>query len=119
MYAKEAKTTPYPKKKMNFLKRWFLRKIRSGIQDLNENGVEIVNAVGVEPVIRSIDNSRLINSEKTIRFHIHFANGGRIVETLQHDRKSDRSTNGLYIVTNDQDFGKELDKIITMESLKN
>jgi hypothetical protein len=105
----------YPEKKMNFLKRWFLKKIRSGMNELNKDMIEEVSVTSL--VTTSV--TRLELTERSFRFNIHFANGGRIVETVRHDRKLDRTNTSLYIVTNDQDFGKEIDKIITMESLKN
>ena len=56
--------------------------------------------------------------DRAINFTVYVANGGRIVETRKYDRKTDRHNNGLYIITNDQDFGREIDKIIVMEGLK-
>ena len=56
--------------------------------------------------------------ERAIQFTVYNANGGRVVETRRYDRQKDRNHNGLYVITNDQDFGKEIDKIITMESLR-
>ena len=53
-----------------------------------------------------------------MNFKIYKASGGTIVETSQYDRRTDRHANGLYIVTDDKDLGKEIGKIITMESLK-
>jgi hypothetical protein len=39
--------------------------------------------------------------------------------TFRHyDRKTDRSNHRLYIVPEDQDFERELSKMITMESMR-
>jgi hypothetical protein len=59
-----------------------------------------------------------LERERALRFHVFQATGGRIVETQRYDHNHDRNTTGLYVITSDQDFGRELDKIITMESLK-
>jgi hypothetical protein len=56
--------------------------------------------------------------ERALHFTVYVANGGRVVETRRYDKKTDRNTNGLYVINNDADFGKEIDKIITMESLR-
>ena len=53
-----------------------------------------------------------------IQFKVYKASGGTIIETSTYDRRTDRHNNGLYIVTDDKDLGKEIGKIITMESLK-
>ena len=53
-----------------------------------------------------------------IQFKVYKASGGTIIETSTYDRRTDRHTNGLYIITDEKDLGKEIGKIITMESLK-
>lgn len=52
----------------------------------------------------------------TIR--VHKANGGRIVAFNHYDRKTDRNYSSVYIVTDEQDFERELGKMITMESMR-
>jgi hypothetical protein len=66
----------------------------------------------------SIGRGPSLDSDKGIRFQVYKANGGMVVETSTYDRHKDRSYNGLYIITDDQDLGKEISKIITMETLK-
>ena len=53
-----------------------------------------------------------------IRFNIHKAHGGFVVETRAYDERNDRNTNKMYVITEDKDLGEELGKIITMESLR-
>lgn len=60
----------------------------------------------------SIDNDRGIN------FKVFKASGGTIIETSFYDRQKDRHQNSLHVITDDKDIGKELGKIITMETLK-
>ena len=57
-------------------------------------------------------------STEPLRLSIYRANGGMIVETRVYDRQKDRSQNQLHIVGNDEDLGRSLAKIITMESLR-
>lgn len=57
-------------------------------------------------------------STEPIRLSIYRANGGMIVETRVYDRQKDRSQNQLHIVGHDEDLGRSLGKIITMESLR-
>lgn len=65
----------------------------------------------------TIDNDGL-DSDKAIRFAAYKASGGMVVETNFYDRIKDRSHRTLHIITDDQDLGKEIGKIITMETLK-
>ena len=53
-----------------------------------------------------------------LRLSIYRANGGMIVETRVYDRQKDRNQNQLHIVSHDDDLGRSLAKIITMESLR-
>lgn len=113
-YAVEASAVPKQKQrtKMNFIKRWLLRSVKDAVEqekDYYHNSPATLISKGPQ----SIDQP-----ERAIQFTVYHANGGRVIETRRYERKTDRNTNGLYIITSDQDFGKEIDKIITMESLK-
>jgi len=63
------------------------------------------------------DNIQL-SRERSIKFEIHNANGGRVVQTRRYDAQKDRHFENLYVITSDQDFGRELEKIMTMEALR-
>ena len=64
------------------------------------------------------ENSFNLSRERSIKFEIHNANGGRVVQTRRYDAQKDRHFENLYIITGEQDFGREIDKIITLESLR-
>ncbi len=53
-----------------------------------------------------------------MRLSIYRANGGTVVETRVYDRHKDRNQTQLHIVSHDDDLGRSLAKIITMESLR-
>jgi len=59
-----------------------------------------------------------INSDKGINFSVYKANGGMVIETRFYDDSKDRNRRGLYVITEEQDMGQEIAKIITIESLK-
>lgn len=59
-----------------------------------------------------------LDDMKSIRFNVFQANGGRVIEIRRNDMKNERTLTALYVITSDQNFGEEIDKIITMESLK-
>ena len=59
-----------------------------------------------------------LTRETSLRFEVHQAQGGRVVQTRRYDERKDRNIENLYIITPDQDFGREIDKIITMEALR-
>lgn len=53
-----------------------------------------------------------------VRFKMFKASGGTIIETQIYNERIDRHINGLYVITNDKNIGEEINKILTMESLK-
>lgn len=109
------------KKKMNFIKRWIAKVSREAWEEARNQPVpreDIVSAKQARLTISGSHPSNIDQPERAIQFTIYNASGGRVVETRRYDRQKDRHTNGLYVITNDQDFGREIDKIITMEALK-
>lgn len=111
------------KKKPWFLKRWIANIAKDAWENRHdyESDNQIKPALSINEIkgltIRQDDQPSL-NRDKAIRFNVYIANGGRIVEVNRYDRTKDRHVEGLYVITNDQDFGREIDKILTMESLK-
>lgn len=70
-------------------------------------------------VVRSDDEHTIhLSRASSVRFEIHQAAGGRVVQTRRYDERKDQNFENLYIITPDQDFGREIDKIITMEALR-
>ena len=63
-----------------------------------------------------IDHSSL--NTTPMNLSIYRAAGGTIVETRYYDRKTDDNNYRLHIITDDKDLGKEIGKIITMETLR-
>jgi len=58
------------------------------------------------------------DNEKSLQFRVWFANGGKVVQTNRYDRHKDRNFTSMYVITEEQDFGREIDKIVTMDSLR-
>lgn len=123
--AEESDFKPDSQKKVKrpgFLARWFLKKLMEGAeyekrQNQERESVKSISRLSNSLVVGSSPAS-IDQPERAIQFTVYNASGGRVVETRRYDRKTDRGSNGLYVITNDSDFGKEIDKIITMESLR-
>lgn len=98
-------------KKMGFFQRWLLKQVQQGHELERYNDVPEASQISAEP--RSIDQP-----ERSVQFTVYTANGGRVIETRRYDRQKDRHNNNLYVITSDQDFGREIDKILTMEALR-
>jgi hypothetical protein len=114
--------SPKKIKRPGFLARWFLKKLMEGAEWEKRQSQEKESAISVNRLSRSMAISAgpasIDQPERALHFTVYVANGGRVVETRRYDKKTDRNTNGLYVINNDADFGKEIDKIITMEALR-
>jgi hypothetical protein len=109
----EAKAPRKQKKKPWFLKRWAINWVREDWANADEN---ILASNRIESI--SPRDTHTLDSDRAIKFNIYHANGGRVVEINSYDLHKDRHKRSLYVITSDQDFGREIDKIITMEALK-
>lgn len=111
----ESDHRPLPQKKIksNFVARWLLKTLKDEV--IKEQRSESMS-IGMNKI--SVGSPSIDQPERAIQFTVYNATGGRVVETRRYDRHKDRSQTGLYVITSEQDFGKEIDKIITMETLK-
>jgi hypothetical protein len=57
-------------------------------------------------------------SSNGMRFNLYKAAGGFVIETKIYDDRNDRNINKLHVITEEQDLGDAIGKIITMESLR-
>jgi len=64
------------------------------------------------------------NSSQSIRdgnngmnFTVYHATGGKVIQFVTYDARTDRSRSELYVITDKEDLGEELGQIITRESL--
>ncbi len=93
------------------MKLTWRQKLRNWLnKDYEDQDLQIPHQVELE-------SSSSINSEG-MRFELHRASGGYVIETRYYDQKTDRHYNKLYIVNDDKDIGHEIGKIITLESLR-
>ena len=107
------------KRKIGFFKRWILKTVREAANADRSSGMSTNDELASSKLTVGRQLSQSIDQpERAIQFTVYNASGGRVVETRKYDRHKDRHSNGLYVITSDQDFGHEIDKIITMESLR-
>lgn len=53
-----------------------------------------------------------------MRLQIYKASGGYVVETRNYDRRKDENFTTMHVITEDQDLGDSLGKIVMMETLR-
>jgi hypothetical protein len=53
-----------------------------------------------------------------MRLQVYKASGGYVVETRSYDRRKDQNNNTIHVITDEEDLGERIGKIIMMEALK-
>jgi hypothetical protein len=64
----------------------------------------------------SVEGNRL--DSEGMRLQIYKASGGYVVETRRYDNNKDRHFNSMHVITEEQDLGEALGKIVMMEALR-
>ena len=99
---------------MKFIWRYVFRKLR----DIgNEPDTYQENAMRGSKV-SSLSMSPEGDWGDGLNINVHSAHGGKIVTFRKYDRKNDRNNNNVYIIPDDQDFERELGKLITLEAMR-
>jgi hypothetical protein len=96
---------------------WLKRRLRNWVNNLDEAEQVMKMSSKHRGLAISTSDGEILSTEP-LRLSIYRANGGTVVETRVYDRQKDRSQNQLHIVSHDDDLGRSLAKIITLESLR-
>ena len=95
--------------------KWLKRQLRNWLNSDDELN-EATQRLKSRGLVSSTSGD--FDSDNGLSIRVHKAHGGKIVAFNHYDRKTDRTTNSVYIVTDEQDFERELGKMITMESMR-
>jgi hypothetical protein len=100
---------------MNWFFKWLRKKLDHSVY-AKEDAPQIGLAINKSRrhIIKDSDDL----STEPIQFKMYKASGGWAIEFRQYDNKNDRMDANLYVVTNENDLGKSISQIITMEALK-
>ena len=97
----------------NFYK-WMFQYSRRKLENLESQLNEVSNKMSSGAVM--VD--RGMGGSEDLNFRMYKAENGHVMEVRHYDRRTDRHNNKLYLITDDQDLGAEISKIITVESLR-
>lgn len=87
-------------------------------QKMKEIGNEPEPGLAINSARATIRRNDDFEGDNGLSMRVFKAHGGRIVSFNHYDRKTDRESKSVYIITDEQDFERELGKIITMESMR-
>jgi len=106
---------------MKWFDRWFHRRWMNSWQnrdELEELLAEPRTSAKPRPIKLGRDEDDPHDVLEGLRIVIKKVIGGTLVTFRFYDSRTDRSDQRTYIITDEQDFEKELGKCITMESLR-
>jgi len=106
--AKQSAIRPARRVKRKEMKLTFKQRIRNWLNSDNDD-MDAVPTLAVEADRLQSDG---------IRLQIYKASGGYVVETRGYDRKTDRNHNTMHVVTENEDLGDRLSKIVMMEAMR-
>ena len=98
--------SPRKLRKAKKMKLTFKQRIRNW---LNSNEYE-------QDIPQLVESDRL--SSEGMRLQIYKASGGYVIETRSYDNHKDRHHTNMHVITEEQDLGDALGKIVMMEALK-
>lgn len=102
--------------------RWLGNKINqaNSVEEADSPGINLIGSNrATKKSLRavSVRESDELNTEP-ITFKMFKASGGWAIEFRQYDNRNDRVDTNLYVVNDEQELGKHISQIITMEALK-
>ena len=108
---------------MNWFYKWLGNKIYWANQNEDDEDMEAIPSAphvissGRRNKISKVRENESLDTSP-ITFKMFKASGGWAIEFRQYDHKTDRVDTNLYVVNGEEELGKHLSHIITMEALK-
>jgi hypothetical protein len=105
---------------MNWFYKWLASKIDDSKYAETEETIGLNSISSARPKSRRIATVREGDelSSNPITFKMFKASGGWAIEFRQYDPRNDRVDTNLYVVNDEEELGKHISQIITMEALK-
>ena len=101
--------------KMNWFDKWFYKQSKKAWENKHKFEAD-------QPMEASLDVPRITRAHRIdqhgLNFTVYTADGGTVIELRRYDHRKDDHEHKLFVIHDDSDLGKELDRIITMEALR-
>lgn len=101
---------------MKWFDRWFYKKAKWAWENKDEMEEDILVPRRKRAAMLQVEET--VDWGDGLRINLKKVIGGYVVSFRSYDRQRDTSEEKHYIITDDQDFERELGKIITLESMK-
>jgi hypothetical protein len=98
---------------------WFKRKVAEwATRELREEAAYSNQTAGLAIPKGLSSRNNIGSNNNKLHFAVYKAQGGHVVEFNHYDQKTDRHYEALHIITDQEDFAKELGNIVFMECLQ-
>jgi len=103
--------------------KWFWRYVWNKMKQIGDEPIEKDEILqsgtyGIGASVTSARSRDHFEGDSGLNMRVYKAIGGRIISFSHYDRRTDRENRSVYIITDEQDFERELGKIITIESMR-
>jgi len=95
---------------------WLYNKLKARYEPMTINKSAGLAIGRPNRTVGSFDHS-IVEGQRPMQFTVIRAQGGHVVEFKHYDPKTDRTSGGLYIINDQDDFSKELANLVMMECL--
>jgi hypothetical protein len=102
---------------MNWFDKWIAKKVRRAWENSqDEKQSYTLNSIGIKTA-ELVSRDRM-DSNPDLNFRMFRAENGYVMEVRYNDRRTDRTTTNLHLISDQEDLGQSIAHIITVESLK-
>ena len=106
---------------MGFFEKWLARKVRKGLNQQKQDEERAINHISQDKyhVIGSMTKGNdTLDSFPDLNFRMYKAENGWVMEVRHTDKRTDRQSSNMHIITDSEELGDSIAKIITLESLR-
>lgn len=107
---------------MKWFDRWFVRKCKWAWENkhlANDYPAGLGKAINMPaPSVSAGPDQHNMLSARGMHFTVYNAEGGIVIEFTSYDPTTDRRSHRLYIVPDSDNWGEQIAKCVTMESLR-
>jgi hypothetical protein len=96
-------------RKAKKMKLTWKQRFRNWLHNDGDEVEKLSQSLSVEPA--SLESTGM-------RLQVYKASGGFVVETRRYDERTDRHSNTMHVITESEDLGERLGKIVMMEALR-
>jgi hypothetical protein len=99
--------------KPGIIRRWLARVWLQAREDYDYGDDKEESMQGLS--VSSLDHN--FSRDRGFTFTVYSADRGHVIDVQHTDHKKDERVHKLYIITEDDDFGRQISKILTAEGL--